>query len=152
MNNPFKSPKTRQAIIGIVKRVGNKTLQVLGWADEMIDGVELYQQCGFASHIPKDAEVVLLPMGGKGKNFVIIAGKDSVGVEVGEGETVVYNQHGVELKLLKDRIEANKAIHAPKIVADEVQDAKGTMEQMRSIYNSHAHANNGASTPSKTMS
>ncbi len=149
--NPFKQPQARQSIIGTVKRVGNKALQVLGWSDEMIDGVPLYQQCGFASYIPKDAEVVMLPMGGKGKHFIIIAGKDAVAVEVAEGETVVYNQHGVELRLQADKIRSNKPIHAPKIVADEVLDKQGSMSEMRTQYNTHAHGNGGASTPTTPM-
>ena len=67
--NPFKqAPIVRQAIIGTIKRTGNKALQVLGLSGELVDDVPLYQQVGFASWLPEDAEVIMLPMSGKARS------------------------------------------------------------------------------------
>lgn len=144
--NPFKqAPITRQALIGTIKRTGNKALQVLGLSGELVDDVPLYQQVGFASWLPKDAEVVMLPMSGKARNFVIVAGNDAVAIELKEGETVVYNQHGVELRLTKDKIKSNVSLEVDGDIKStgDVTDKTGTMQTMRQVYNGHSHSSNG---------
>lgn len=152
--NPFKqAPVVRQAIIGTIKRTGNKALQVLGLSGELVDDVPLYQQVGFASWLPEDAEVVMLPMQGRARNFVIVAGQDAVAVELKEGETVVYNQHGVELRLLKDKIKSNVSLEVDGdiISTGDVSDKAGSMQVIRGVYNNHSHANMGAAPPSALM-
>ena len=152
--NPFKQePVIRQALIGTIKRTGNKALQVLGLSGELVDDVPLYQQAGFASWLPKDAEVVMLPMGGKARNFVIVAGDDMAAIELAEGETVVYNQHGVELRLLKDKIKSNVSLEIDGDIkaTGDVSDKLGTMNQMRTVYNTHGHGNMGAAPPATKM-
>lgn len=152
--NPFKqAPIMRQAIIGVIKRTGNQALQVLGFSGELVDDVPLYQQAGFASWLPKDAEVVMLPMSGKARNFVIVAGRDAVAIELQEGETVVYNQHGVELRLSKDKIKSNASLEVDGDITStgEVSDKLGSMTQMRTVYNTHGHGNMGASPPTSIM-
>lgn len=144
--SPFKqAPAVRQAIIGTIKRTGNKALQVLGLSGELVDDVPLYQQAGFASWLPEDAEVVMLPMSGRARNFVIVAGHDAVAVELKEGETVVYNQHGVELRLLKDKIKSNVSLEVDGniISTGDVLDKAGSMQSMRGVYNSHGHSAEG---------
>lgn len=152
--NPFKqAPAVRQAIIGTIKRTGNKALQVLGLSGELVDDVPLYQQVGFASWLPEDAEVVMLPMQGRARNFVIVAGQDAVVIELGDGETVVYNQHGVELRLLKDKIKSNVSLEVDGdiISTGDVSDKAGSMQVIRGVYNGHSHANMGAAPPSVLM-
>lgn len=152
--NPFKqAPVMRQAIIGVIKRTGNKALQVLGLSGELVDDVPLYQQVGFASWLPKDAEVVMLPMSGKARNFVIVAGRDAVAIELTEGETVVYNQHGVELRLAKDKIKSNVSLEVDGDITStgEVSDKTSTMQTMRNTYNSHGHGDQGATPPANKM-
>ena len=152
--NPFKQPPMmRQAIIGVIKRTGNQALQVLGLSGELVDDVPLYQQAGFASWLPKDAEVVMLPMSGKARNFVIVAGRDAVAIEVAEGETVVYNQHGVELRLSKDKIKSNVSLEVDGDIkaTGDVSDKLSSMTQMRTVYNTHAHGNMGAAPPANKM-
>lgn len=151
--NPFKqAPIMRQALIGTIKRTGNKALQILGLSGELVDDVPLYQQAGFASWLPKDAEVVMLPMGGKSRNFVIVAGRDAVAIKLAEGETVVYNQHGVELRLTKDMIKSNVSLEVDGDIKStgDVADKAGTMQAMRQVYNGHGHATDGAA-PSVPM-
>ena len=152
--NPFKqAPVLRQALIGTIKRTGNKALQVLGLTGELVDDVPLYQQVGFASWLPKDAEVAMLPMGGKARNFVIVAGRDAVVVELKEGETVVYNQHGVEIRLLKDKVKVNTDLEVDGNITStgDITDGAGSMRQMRFTYNQHSHANMGAAPPNALM-
>lgn len=152
--NPFnKAPMMRQALIGTIKRTGNKALQVLGLSGELVDDVPLYQQVGFASWLPKDAEVVMLPMSGKARNFVIIAGRDAVAIELAEGETVVYNQHGVELRLLKDKVKINTSLEVDGDIkaTGDVADKTGTMQAMRQTYNGHGHAAEGTAPPANKM-
>lgn len=152
--NPFKqSPIIRQALIGTIKRTGNKALQVLGLSGELVDDVPLYQQVGFASWLPKDAEVILLPMSGKARNFVIVGGRDAVAIEVAEGETVVYNQYGVELRLTKDKIKSNVSLEVDGDITStgDVSDKTSTMQAMRQVYNIHGHAADGTEPPANKM-
>lgn len=152
--NPFKqAPIMRQALIGTIKRTGNKALQALGLSGELVDDVPLYQQVGFASWLPKDSEVIMLPMSGKARHFVIVAGRDAVAIELAEGETVVYNQHGVELRLTKDKIKSNVTleIDGDIISTGDVADKTGTIQAMRQVYNGHGHAADGAAPPASKM-
>lgn len=152
--NPFKqAPIVRQAIIGTIKRTGNKALQVLGLSGELVDDVPLYQQIGFASWLPEDAEVVMLPMQGRTRNFVIVAGNDAVAIELNDGETVVYNQHGVELRLLKDKIKSNVSLEVDGDIkaTGDVSDKAGSMQIMRGAYNIHGHTAEGTSQPTVLM-
>lgn len=152
--NPFKqSPVIRQALIGTIKRTGNKALQVLGLSGELVDDVPLYQQVGFTSWLPKDAEVILLPMSGKARNFVIVGGRDAVAIEVAEGETVVYNQHGVELRLTRDKIKSNVSLEVDGDITStgDVSDKTSTMQAMRQVYNIHGHAVDGTAPPANKM-
>jgi phage gp45-like len=152
--SPFKqAPAIRQAIIGTIKRTGNKALQVLGLSGELVDDVPLYQQVGFASWLPEDAEVVMLPMQGRARNFVIVAGQDAVAVELKEGETVVYNQHGVEIRLLSDRVKINTNLEVDGNIkaTGDVSDKAGSMQIMREAYNIHGHTAEGTSPPTVLM-
>lgn len=152
--NPFKqAPAIRQAIIGTIKRTGNKALQVLGLSGELVDDVPLYQQVGFASWLPEDAEVVMLPMSGRARNFVIVAGNDAVAIELDDGETVVYNQHGVELRLLKNKIKSNVSLEVDGNIkaTGDVSDKAGSMQIMRGSYNGHGHTAEGTSPPTVLM-
>jgi len=152
--NPFKqAPIMRQALIGTIKRTGNKALQVLGFSGELVDDVPLYQQVGFASWLPKDAEVIMIPMSGKARNFVIVGGRDAVAIELKEGETVVYNQHGVELRLLKNKIKVNTDLEVDGDIkaTGDVADKTGTMQAMRQTYNGHGHGGQGATPPANKM-
>jgi len=95
----------------------------------------------------------MLPMSGKARNFVIVAGRDAVAVELKEGETVIYNQHGVELRLLKDRIKSNVTLEVDGdiISTGDVSDKTSTMQTMRDVYNIHGHAADGTAPPANKM-
>ena len=147
----------RQALYGFIKRRG-EPLQVSGLSDELLDGVRLMQQVGFSSDLPVDSQVVMVPIGGRATNMVIIASSDApIVVKAGEGETVIYDQFGHSVWLKEDgthikgdlfvdgNIESTQDIKAD----GQVQDHKGTMQQIRDTYNGHVHGS--SSGPNKGM-
>lgn len=143
----------RQALFGFIKRQG-EPLQVTGLSDELIDNVRLMQHVGFASDLPVDSQVVMLPMGGRSTNMVIIASGDApIVVTANEGETVIYDQFGHEIRLGKDgvSIKGDLQVTGDIIATGQVSDNQGSMTEIRSIYNTHNHSNDGASPPSKQM-
>ncbi len=144
----------RQALYGLIKRRG-EPLQVSGLSDELLDGVRLMQQVGFSSDLPVDSQVVMVPIGGRATNMVIIASSDApIVVKAGEGETVIYDQFGHELRMGKDGIRSNCNFYVDGdvISTGQVSDAQGSMTEIRQTYNTHGHSNEGASPPNKQMS
>lgn len=112
------------------------------------------QQVGFASDLPVDTQVVMLPIGGRATNMVIIASSDApVVVKAGEGETVIYDQFGHEIRLGKDGIKmiGNVDVDGNVTATGQVSDIQGSLAEMRQIYNAHAHPSDGAP-PTNTMS
>lgn len=143
----------RQALYGFVKRRG-EPLQVSGLSDEMLEGVRLMQQVGFASDLPIDTQVVMLPIGGRATNMVIIASGDApVVVKAGNGETVIYDQFGHELRLGADGIKAkgNLWVDGNITSTGQISDTQGAMSEIRAIYNTHGHPSDG-SPPTNQMS
>jgi phage gp45-like len=57
--------QVRQCFLGIVARGSSSSLQLKGFADEVLQEVELVQQVGFSSHVPDAAKVVVIPLQGK---------------------------------------------------------------------------------------
>lgn len=89
----------RLPFFGRITRTG-KTVQVAGLNGELFPEVLNLQHVGFASGLPLDAEVVMLPLMGKTARSVIIASRGgAVVVTVNAGETCIYDQHGHTLKL-----------------------------------------------------
>lgn len=132
----------RQAFLGIVARSG-KQLQLEGLSDEVLQDVDLIQHVGFASGLPVQARVVVLPLHGKTGRAVVIASRGgTVVVEVAEGETCIYDQFGHQILLSSSGI---KMIGNVEVIGDfkanKVSDDKGSMQQMRQTYNSHKHGN-----------
>ncbi|MCF8999300.1 phage baseplate assembly protein domain-containing protein [Acinetobacter nectaris] len=130
--------QVRQSFLGIVARAGSSVLQLKGFADEVLQEIENYQQIGFSSHIPKDAKVVLLPLQGKTSRSVVIATKGgAITVDVASGETCIYDQFGHSVWLKKD----GTHIKGDLFVDGQVKDKTGTMQQIREVYNGHNHGN-----------
>ncbi|MFV5413846.1 phage baseplate assembly protein domain-containing protein [Acinetobacter baumannii] len=145
----------RQPLFALVARGGSKTLQLKGFAEETLQEVELFQQVGFNSHIPEGARVVVIPLHGKTSRSIVVATSGgTVVVNVGEGETCVYDQFGHSLLLKED----GTHITAGDLFIDDgdlhvtngqVFDKKSSMQEMRDIYNKHKHGN--TPTPTETM-
>ncbi|MFW2176669.1 MULTISPECIES: phage baseplate assembly protein domain-containing protein [unclassified Moraxella] len=143
--------RVRQAICGFVKRRGTP-LQVTGLSEEIIDNVRIMQQVGFASDLPVDSQVVMLPIGGRATNMVIIAsGEAPIVVTANEGEVVIYDQFGHEIRLGKAGIkmignvdvQGNITTHGNITANGQINDMQGSMAEIRTIYNSHSHVTDG---------
>ncbi|TCM61857.1 bacteriophage Mu Gp45 protein [Acinetobacter calcoaceticus] len=144
--------QVRQSFLGVVARGGSRLLQLTGFADETLQEVELFQQVGFSSHIPENARVVVLPLQGKTSRSIVIATSGgNVVVNVAEGETCIYDQYGHSILLhengvkIKGDVDVDGSITASK----EVSDQKGSMQKIRTTYNTHVHGNSPA--PSQPM-
>lgn len=145
--------QVRQAFLGIVARGGSKMLQLTGLADEVLDETELIQQVGFSSHIPDGCRVVVIPLQGKTSRSVVIATDGApIVIHVAEGETCIYDQFGHSVWLKED----GTHIKGGDLFVDDgnlyvkkgdVIDQKGTMQEMRDIYNIHNNGNTPQPTP-----
>lgn len=148
----------RQAFLGLVSRGGSSSVQLEGYTDEVLEDVEVIQHVGFASYIPEEVKVVLIPQQGKTSKAVIVATKGgAIVVDVATGETCIYDQFGHSVWLKEDgthikgdlfvdgNIESTQDINAD----GQVQDHKGTMQQIRDTYNGHVHGS--SSGPNKAM-
>lgn len=143
----------RQTFQGIVARGGSDVLQLTGYSDETLQEVELFQQVGFSSHIPEGARVVVIPLQGKtAKSIVIATTAGNVVVNVESGETCVYDQFGHSLWLKEDGTHVKGGdlfvddgnLRVPN---GEVIDKKGSMQEIREIYDQHKHGNSLPAAP-----
>lgn len=140
----------RFPMLGIIARGSSKTLQVQGLQDETLQEVELIQQVGFSSYIPKGAKVVVIPSQGKtAKSVVIATTGGAILVNVAEGETCIYDQFGHQVLLHENGIKMTgnvEIIGGLKVLENiqsegEVSDKTGSMQAMRDAYNPHTHGN-----------
>lgn len=142
--------QVRQTFLGVVARGGSKLLQLTGLAGEVLDETELVQQVGFSSYIPDGCRVVVVPLQGKTSRAIVIATDGApIVIHVDEGETCIYDQFGHAIWLKEDGAHVKGGdlfvddgnLHVPN---GEVIDKKGSMQEMRDIYNVH---NNGNTPP-----
>lgn len=136
--------QVRQCFLGIVARGSSSSLQLKGFADEVLQEVELVQQVGFSSHVPDAAKVVVIPLQGKtAKSIVVATSGGAITINVGNGETCIYDQFGHSVWLKED----GTYIEGDLFVNGEVKDQTGTMQEMRDQYNQHKHGNSPAPSP-----
>ncbi len=140
----------RFPMLGIIARGSSKSLQVQGLQDETLQEVELIQQVGFSSYIPKGAKVVVIPSQGKtAKSVVIATTGGAILVNVADGETCIYDQFGHQVLLHENGIKMTgnvEIIGGLKVLENiesegEVSDKTGSMQAMRDAYNPHTHGN-----------
>lgn len=141
----------RQAFLGLVARSGSSSLQLKGFADETLQEIEIFQQVGFNSHIPKDARVVVIPLQGKTSKAIVVATTGgTVVITVAEGETCIYDQFGHQVLLHKNGIkmvgdveivEGSLTVEKDIKSKAEISDKTGSMQSMRDVYNPHVHGN-----------
>jgi len=80
-----------------------QTGQVTSVADDVRDGVEVFEQYGFTSSPPGTAECLLLNVGGDSSHTVAVAvGSRALRLAVEAGEVAVYNEAGARLVLRSD--------------------------------------------------
>ena len=140
----------RQSFLGIVARGSAKALQLKGFPDEVLTDTELYQQVGFSSFIPEGAKVVVIPLQGKtAKSIVVATSGGNVVIDLSDGETCIYDQFGHAIWLKEDGAHVKGGdlfvddgnLH---VLNGEVIDKKGSMQEMREIYNEHTNGNTPA--------
>ena len=140
----------RFPMLGIIARGSSKSLQVQGLQDETLQEVELIQQVGFSSYIPKGAKVVVIPSQGKtAKSVVVATTGGAILVNVADGETCIYDQFGHQVLLHENGIKMTgnvEIIGGLKVLENiesegEVSDKTGSMQAMRDAYNPHTHGN-----------
>ncbi len=87
-----------------VKEVKDEEYQSESYAGETTDDAVLMQHFGFKSKPPEDSEALVVCVNGDQDDTTIVAEKheDSEPEGLEEGESVLYNDHGVKLILLKD--------------------------------------------------
>ncbi|MDB2704921.1 phage baseplate assembly protein V [Pseudomonadota bacterium] len=119
--NPLKALQRKiqqvvsRAVVTIVND-GLKTqeLQLTIMSDEVLDGVERFQNYGFTSHPRTGAEAITLSVNGHRSHTVAIAVDDKryrlKGLK--GGEVALYDDQGQKVVIYRDRIE----VEAPKVV------------------------------------
>lgn len=74
-------------------------------AGEQLQAVEMVQQFGFTSGVPAGSQLIVLPLAGRTAASVIVATENgSFRVQVGAGETCIYNQWGAKITLKNEKI------------------------------------------------
>lgn len=134
----------RQSFQGIVARGGSEKLQLTGLADETLQEVDLFQQVGFSSFVPKNARVIVIPLQGKtSKSIVVATASGPIVINAAEGETCIYDQYGHSVWLKEDgtHITGNLFIDGDVKSTGDVSDSKSSMQAMRKIYNEHKNGN-----------
>lgn len=83
-----------------------QTLQVTGYASEVLDGAERFQQYGFTSVPHPEAEAVVLAVGGERQHPIVIAVEDRryrlVGLE--DGEVALYTDEDEDEDGMRHRV------------------------------------------------
>ncbi len=96
---PFRGKLTR-----LTTKAPIQLVQGEGLAQEQLQAVELIQQFGFTSGVPTGAQLVVIPLGGKTVNSVVVATEHSTfRIQVEDGETALYNQWGAKILLKKEK-------------------------------------------------
>lgn len=102
--------KRRPAFRGRLKRIntapGVSMVQCVGTDNEPLPGLELMQHYGFTACPLGDAQVIVLPLGGKTSQGVIIATEDSQYriKQLADGEVAIYSHNGDSIVLKNGRL------------------------------------------------
>lgn len=94
-----------RGLLALVNTAPNIALvQVSGVAGETIQDNELLQHYGFSSNPPAGSAVIVLPLGGKTSQAVIIGSEHGLYriKNLLVGETVIYNRHGDKVYIKDD--------------------------------------------------
>ncbi|QZN97992.1 phage baseplate assembly protein V [Symbiopectobacterium purcellii] len=134
---------------------------------------------GFSSGLPAGSDVLLAFLGGDRSNAVVIAtnNQDYRHTGLNPGETVIYNQWGMHIKLTETGIEVeaknqpvvvNNAttvtvtasekirLETPELqvtgnITDNCDTQSATLKQLREAFNHHEHALSGVQPGSATL-
>lgn len=162
---------TRQAFRGVLRSYrhrasGPMLARAEGLADEQLVDIEIMQHAGLAAGLPAGTPVIVLPVGGKTAQSVVIASEHGTyRVQVGPGEVALYHltepdcsvhlKSGriVELKCDRFKISADTevAITAPIVrVSDDIElrtaSSPYSLNSFLAAYNGHRHPETGSTT------
>lgn len=162
---------TRLAFRGVLGSFRNRTSGAVlasaeGLAGEGLKDVEIIQQAGFASGLPAGAQVIVLPIGGKTAQSVIIASEHGAyRLDLAPGEVAMHHltepdcsihmKAGRIVRLKCDKFEISAdtevSISAPVLkVSDDIEvRTAGTPYSLNAFlgaYNGHRHPETGAVT------
>lgn len=163
---------TRQAFRGVLSSYRHRTnggpmlARAEGLADERLTDIEIMQQAGLASGLPPGTPVILLPIGGKTSQSVVIASEHGAyRVRVAPGEVALYHlteadcsvhlKAGRVVAIKCDRLEITAdtevAITTPVLKVSEDIEVRtaGTPYSLNSFlaaYNGHRHPETGSTT------
>lgn len=145
--------------------------QIKGVASEVLNNVPVFQQFGFTSALPDNTDVIVLPLLGRSRLSVIIASENGKFRLKGlvKGESALYSAFGDYIHIKEGRIVKVKAgtkllVDAPdaeflgnlKVLGNiesdgYIKDQKGTMQEIRDVYNNHGHDSSGAAQPKMNL-
>lgn len=141
--------------------------QIKGVASEVLNNVPVFQQFGFTSALPDNSDVIVLPLLGRSGLSVIIASENGKFRLKGlvKGESALYSAFGdyIHIKqgrIIKVKADAKLLVETPlaeytgdlKVAGNieaggSVKDQKGTMQEMRDVYDNHGHDSSGSAQP-----
>ncbi len=86
---------TRSVLSRTVTRKGVRRLQMEMWEGYTVDGVELVEPYGFASHAPAGAEPIVINVGGNsGRAFALLVNDRRHRIDITENQTVIFTANG----------------------------------------------------------
>lgn len=118
-----------RGVVNLINDAGGlQVLQISARADETIDDVERAQNFGMSSHPPIGSTPILVAVGGAQDHMVAVAVDNEKHRPKGlqEGETALYNAHGVLFLFDKDG-HAKLKCKSFQVEADESTDFKTPM-------------------------
>lgn len=160
----------RLAFRGVVSHVNTEPkislIQGDGLSGEQLQGAEYFQHFGLSTNPPPGAMMIVLPLGGKTTHGIVIATEHGNYryLNLGVGESVLYDMYGKSIHLSKDRITVNGGnkevliTNTPKVrmetsllevtgeIKDKCDSSGETMSGMRNIYNTHTHPGDSGGT------
>lgn len=160
-----------RAVLRAIDDSGSRqTAQIEALRGEVRDAVERMQQYGFTSVPLPGADGTVVFVAGNREHGIIVATEDRryrlTGLE--GGEVAIYDDQGQKVHLTRDGIVVDGGglpvtiQNAPTVIMDgdlqvagsisadgDVSDAAGSMNEMRTVYNSHVHG--GVPNPNPQM-
>ena len=159
----------RRAVIELV----NDALKLQGvqltlLAGELSGDVERFQEYGFTSVPEPGAEAIVLAVGASRAHLVVVASDDRRYRPTGwaSGEVGIYSRFGQTVRLKADgsieltpaagqpvKVAGNLEVVGNVVATGNVQDAAGSMQEMRDTYNVHTQpvVSNTAQPPTQQM-
>jgi len=162
---------TRQAFRGVLRSYrhrasGPMLARAEGLADEQLVDVEIMQHAGLAAGLPAGTPVIVLPVGGKTAQSVVIASEHGAyRVQVAPGEVALYHlteadcsvhlKAGRVVAIKCDKLEITAdtevAITAPVLkVSDDIEvrtaSTPYSLNAFLAAYNGHRHPETGSTT------